>query len=687
MPKSKPKEISFLNFYKDPNLEKLYRINTYSKMKIIIFIATILIAALGIGNAYYLWMSSEHVPLTFWFYTVGYIITVILSAIGIKNYVVYIVGGFFFQIFILAFYLGFMLRYPQIWLRIAFILLQIIMVSCFQVSYQIANTVIVLSGLTAIGVITCYFQRHLTNLDMANAVFGYFRSILGFLIFTYCFTRINKKNFLKKMKHKMANQEFQRIFKEIPVGVVITKESKPLFYNESACESLTANSNDIYECFQQFLNSVSQGDGAHPIAFNNRCLRLRSMPTSIFSLGAILYIIDDVTKIKEIEQEKMKSRYKTLFLGRVTHELNQPCASATLMLREMKPIIPQSHWTYFLNCMACLELLQNLIYDILDFAKIEEKKLSLNQEIFNPKSACMEVISIVAFQAEHSGISIIQKYDPSCEGAFGDKRRTKQVILNLLSNALKFTPRGGHIIVSVFLNDLTVWISVEDNGKGIKEENLPKLFKEFGMIEGAENTNGNGLGLSICKDIVQSMGGQIKVDSQFNKGSIFKFSLKHIVAQNDEVQEELVSVSVPKISIVSLGSRFTPHKMGNVNNKVALVVDDNAIGMMAVSAILRRMNVKVYQASNGLEAIECLKQHNEIQLVLSDLEMPVMNGYSASKEMKQVKRQIRVIGMSAYVSQEILERVRACGMEDIIAKPISEKQLGDLINSINGACK
>ena len=119
------------------------------------------------------------------------------------------------------------------------------------------------------------------------------------------------------------------------------------------------------------------------------------------------------------------------------------------------------------------------------------------------------------------------------------------------------------------------------------------------MIEKDRIPNGNGLGLLICKDIVQSMGGQIKVDSQFDKVSTFKFSLMHVVIQNDEVQEELVSVLTPKTSIVSLGGTYTPKKMSNVNIKVAMVVDGNAIGMMVVSTILRRMNVRVYQAPNG----------------------------------------------------------------------------------------
>ena len=111
------------------------------------------------------WMSYEHLPVTFWSYTVGYIITVILSAIVIKNYIVYIAGGSFFQLFILVFYLGFMLHYAQIWLQIAFILLQIIMASYFQVFYQIANTVIILSELTALVVSTNFRRNSCWNCD------------------------------------------------------------------------------------------------------------------------------------------------------------------------------------------------------------------------------------------------------------------------------------------------------------------------------------------------------------------------------------------------------------------------------------------------------------------------------------------------------------------------------------------
>lgn len=247
--------------------------------------------------------------------------------------------------------------------------------------------------------------------------------------------------------------------------------------------------------------------------------------------------------------------------------------------------------------------------------------------------------------------------EPGIISVYTDENRLKQVLYNFLTNASKFTLKG-EITFGYKVKDKDVEFFVTDTGIGIKEEYLSAIFNRFYKVNNVEYTTlprGSGIGLSISKILIEKMGGTVSVNSVYGKGSAFSFILPSVI---------LETVPEPEVKSFS-GIAFNP--AGSV-----LVTEDDNSNMLLITIMLRKYGVAFEVASNGVEALEVFRNHPDIELVLMDINMPLMNGYEAMRELKVIKPGIPVVALTAHAMLADKEKALAAGFDGYITKPVDQ---------------
>lgn len=371
----------------------------------------------------------------------------------------------------------------------------------------------------------------------------------------------------------------------------------------------------------------------------------------------LLVMLWDVTEQRQNELDLIKAqeadKMKNAFIANMSHEIRTPLNAIVGFSRLITETDNASEQQEYLTIIENnSELLLQLINDILDFSKIESGTLNYNVSCIDLKDICQEVYISQSLKMT-SDVALLYNGDmlPSVK-LQTDVQRIEQVLLNLLSNAIKCTNQG-FVSLSYELEGDFVRISVTDTGIGISEDKLKRVFERFVKLD--EFRQGTGLGLSICKMIVEKLGGEIGVKSRVGQGSTFWFTLplKSPLAFPDEKRNECLSDNIPD----ALPGQYT-----------LLIVEDVLENYLLLQAVLKQQYRLIY-AENGRQAIQMFKDYKP-DLILMDLKMPIMDGFTATCEIRKISPDIPVLAISAFAFDEEKEKAKECQFNDYLVKPV-----------------
>jgi signal transduction histidine kinase/CheY-like chemotaxis protein/ligand-binding sensor domain-containing protein len=355
---------------------------------------------------------------------------------------------------------------------------------------------------------------------------------------------------------------------------------------------------------------------------------------------------------------------KSIFLASMSHEIRTPMNGVVGMASLLtETTLTEEQKEYTDAIIKSGENLLSVINDILDFSKIESGKMDIEREDFNLRSAIEEVMDMFSQKCARQKIDLLYDIQHDLpEQVIGDSLRLKQVLINLLNNAIKFTEKG-EVFLKLSLdrhledNDLLIEFSVKDTGIGIPADKLDDLFKPFSQLDSSTTRKygGTGLGLVISERIVSLMGGRIWVESTLNEGSAFHFTTR--------------MTKSPRQNTAVLLEALPPE----IKGKHILVVDDNYHNRLILNTQLELWGLIPITVSSGQEALEVMKAENHIELVITDMEMPGMNGVAFAKQIKVSNSKLPVIMLSS-IGDESMKSFPNL-FSAILTKPVKQKQL------------
>ncbi len=372
------------------------------------------------------------------------------------------------------------------------------------------------------------------------------------------------------------------------------------------------------------------------------------------------------------EAAENSAQAKSEFLANMSHEIRTPMNGILGLLRILsKTSLDDAQTDYLEKALFSTNELLRIINDILDFSKIEAGKLEMELIPFKLHDLCSEIENLFSHSFEKKGLSFyMRKEECTSMHIMGDPLRLKQVLVNLLGNALKFTSTGGvhlHIETTCHEKEVRCRFSVQDTGIGLSQSQADSLFHAFTQADTSvtRKYGGTGLGLAISKRIVEMMQGDIWVESTLGEGSTFIFTATFSLAESEH------SILPTPIEIPLPTQGTAEKRQGHL-----LLVEDNQINQIIAEELLQAVGYTLDTANNGQEALDML-QEKSYDLVLMDIQMPVLDGLSATKAIRQQEQfaTLPVIAMSAHAMAGDKEKSLEYGMNDHITKPISPELL------------